>query len=164
MESTITKSLKELRRVVVGLRPPALDELGLNHALRQSLEDLKTDGLDCRFSEVGTPVRLSSSVEIAVYRIVQEALNNIRKHANATKVNLRLQFQEGKLVVEVRDNGKGFDLSQTLDSAISAGHLGLLGMKRRAEMLGGGISIKASEGKGTTVILSLPIQPRVKGG
>jgi signal transduction histidine kinase len=158
MESTIDKSLKELRRVLRGLRPPALDELGLDHALRQSLEELKTDGLDCQFSEAGTPVRLSSSVEIAVYRTVQEALTNIRKHANATKVNLRLQFKADKLSVEIRDNGNGFDLSHTLDSAISVGHMGLLGMKQRAETLGGDIIIKTREGTGTTIIMNFPIQ------
>ena len=162
LESTLTKSLKELRRVVIGLRPPALDELGLTHALRQGLEDLKTDGLDCRFSQVGTPFRLPSSMEIAAYRIVQEALTNIRRHANATKVNLRLQFQEDKLLVEVGDNGKGFDLSETLGRAISVGHMGLLGMKQRVETLGGDIKIKTSEGTGTTIILSLPIHPQVE--
>jgi len=162
MESTINKSLKELRRVVIGLRPPALDELGLTHALKQSLKELKADGLDCKFSEEGTPFRLPSSMEIAAYRIVQEALNNIRKHANATKVNLRLQFQEDKLLVEIHDNGKGFDYSQTLDSAISVGHVGLLGMKQRAEMLGGDIRIKTDEGKGTTITLILPIQSQVE--
>ncbi len=162
MESTIDKSLKELRRVLTGLRPPALDELGLSHALRQSLEELKTDGMDCHFSEVGTPVRLPSNAEITVYRAVQEALTNIRKHASATRVNLRLQFQTDKLLVEVRDNGKGFDLSHTLDSATSVRHMGLLGMKQRAEMLGGGIRIKTSEGDGTAIILSLPIQPQVE--
>ena len=164
MESTITKSLKELRRVVIGLRPPALDELGLSHALQQSLEDLRADGIDCAFSEVGTPLRLPSSMEIAVYRVVQEALTNIRKHANATKVNLNLQFQEEKLLVEIRDNGEGFDLSQTLDSAIAVGHVGLLGMKQRAEMLGGDISIKTGEGMGTVITLSLLIQPQAEEG
>ncbi|MBA7696867.1 hypothetical protein ES703_105520 [subsurface metagenome] len=164
MESTIDKSLKELRRVVTGLRPPALDELGLSHALRQSLEDLKTDGVDCQFSEVGTPVRLPSSTEIAVYRMVQEALTNVRKHADATKVNLRLQFQADKLLVEVRDNGRGFNLSQTLDSAISVGHMGMLGMKQRAETLGGDIKIKTGEEAGTTITLRLPIQPQIKEG
>ena len=164
MESTIDKSLKELRRVVTGLRPPALDELGLSHALRQSLEDLKTDGVDCQFSEVGTPVRLPSSTEIAVYRMVQEALTNVRKHADATKVNLRLQCQADKLLVEVRDNGRGFNLSQTLDSAISVGHMGMLGMKQRVEALGGDIKIKTSEGAGTTITLRLPIQPQIKEG
>ncbi len=164
VENTIDKSLKELRRVVIGLRPPALDELGLDHALRQSLEDLKSDGLICKFSEVGTRTRLSSSVEIAIYRLVQEALSNIRKHAHATKVNLRLQFRKDTLLVEIRDNGKGFDLSQTLDSAIAVGHMGLLGMKQRAEMLGGDIKIRTGEGAGTTLILSLPIQPQEEEG
>jgi len=156
MESTITKSLQELRRVVVGLRPPDLNELGLTHALQQSLDDLRTSGLDCKFSQVGTPIRLPSSMEITAYRVVQEALTNIRKHANATKINLRLQFQKDKLLVEIHDNGQGFDRSQTLGSAISVGHMGLLGMKQRAEMLGGDIKIKTDEGKGTTIILSLP--------
>jgi len=158
MESTIDRSLKELRRVLTGLRPPALDELGLNHALRQSLEELKAEGISCRFSEVGTPYRLPSTVEIAVYRAVQEALTNIRKHAGATKVNLRLQFQTDKFLVEVRDDGSGFDLSQTLDGAIAVGHIGLLGMKQRAEMLGGDVRIKTSEGAGTSITLSVPIQ------
>ena len=162
MESTIDKSLKELRRVLTGLRPPALDELGLVHALRQSLEDLRTDGIDCQFSEVGTPVRLPSSMEIAVYRIVQEALANVRKHADATKVNLRLRFQTGRLLVEVYDNGRGFDLSQTLDSAISVGRMGLLGMKERVGALGGDIRIKTGEWAGTTITLSLPIQPQME--
>ena len=163
MEGTIAKSLKELRRVVVGLRPPALDELGLTHALRQSLEDLKNEGVECKFSQEGTPVRLPSSMEIGVYRVVQEALTNIRKHAKATKVSLRLNYQADKLLVEIRDNGQGFDLSQTLTSAISVGHLGLLGMKQRAEMLGGDIQIKTNEGKGTTITLSLNTQSRVEG-
>ncbi|MDD4876922.1 MAG: sensor histidine kinase, partial [Dehalococcoidales bacterium] len=155
MENTIDKSLKELRRVLIGLRPPALDELGLSHAIRQNLEELKNDGIDPQFNETGTPIRLTSNVEIATYRIVQEALNNIRKHAKATIVNLNLQFQADKLLVEIRDNGRGFNLSQTLDSAISAGHMGLLGMQQRIETLGGNINIKSSE-KGTIITLSLP--------
>ena len=96
MYGTITKSLKELRRVVIGLRPPALDELGLTHALRKSVEDLRIDGLEGRFSEVGIPCRLPSSIEIAAYRVIQEALNNVRKHAGATKVDVRLEFLQRK--------------------------------------------------------------------
>ncbi len=162
MENTIDTSLKELRRIVIGLRPPVLDELGLTHALQLSLKDLKADGLNCRFIEIGEPGRLPSNVEITVYRAVQEALTNIRKHANATKVSLRLQYQPEKFLVEVRDNGRGFDLSQTLDSAISVGHMGLLGMKQRAETLGGGIKIKTSEDAGTTITLNFPIQSLVE--
>ena len=80
--------------MVRGLRPPALDELGLSHALRQSLEELKADGVDCQFIESGTPIRLLSSTEIAIYRLVQESLTNVRKHAKASRVRLRLQYQD----------------------------------------------------------------------
>ncbi|MDP2744704.1 MAG: histidine kinase [Dehalococcoidia bacterium] len=162
MESTIDKSLKELRRVVIGLRPPALDELGLSHALQQSLGDLKAEGLECEFSEDGKPARLPPNLEIAVYRAVQEALTNVRKHAGATKVSLRLQFNEDEFVVEIHDNGKGFDLSRTLGSAISVGHMGLLGMKQRAETLGGNIRIRTSKGAGTVITLSFPVRYEVR--
>jgi len=157
MEDTLNKSVKELRRVVIGLRPPALEELGLTHAVQQCLEELKADGVICRFNEVGTPIRLPLSVEIAVYRVVQETLTNIRKHANATRVNLTLHFHEDRLVVEIRDNGDGFDLQHTLSSAISVGHVGLLGMKQRTEMLGGEMKIKTREGSGTAVTMTFPI-------
>ena len=116
--------------------------------------------MDCKFSVVGTPFRLPSSMEIAVYRVVQETLSNVRKHAQASTVNLRLHFQENRLLVEIRDNGKGFDLNQTLDSAIRVGHMGLLGMKQRAEMLGGNVNIKTSEGVGTAITFSIPVLPQ----
>jgi len=79
-------------------------------------------------------------------------------------VTLRVQFREDTFLVEIRDNGKGFDLSQTLDSAIAVGHMGLLGMKQRAEMLGGNIKIKTGVGAGTTLTLSLPIQLQEEEG
>ncbi|MFC1874082.1 histidine kinase [Chloroflexota bacterium] len=158
MEQTVTKSLKELRRVVVGLRPPALDELGLTHALRQSLEELQSNDKDCRFTLKGQPFRLPSSMEITIYRVVQESLSNIRKHSEASKITLSLQFQKNLLTVEIGDNGKGFDLNNTLGSAIAVGHMGLLGMKQRAEMLGGDIKMRSKEGVGTTVTFSLPVQ------
>ena len=161
LDSTLTQSLKELRRVVIGLRPPALDELGLTHALRKSVEDLQADGLEGKFTEIGSPYRLPSSVEIAAYRVIQEALNNIRKHAGATKVNVRLQFMKEKLLVDINDNGKGFDLPRTMDRAGEVGNVGLVGMKQRAEMLGGDIKINTSE-DGTNIILTLPIQQPAK--
>jgi len=164
VEQTVDRSLKELRRVVVGLRPPALDELGLSHALRQSLEELKAGDVECRFSEEGVPVRLPSNTEIAIYRVVQEALSNVRKHAGATKVGLRIQFQPEEFRVEIRDNGKGFDLSRTLDSAVSVGHVGLAGMRQRVETLRGDIKIETSEGMGTSIILRFPVQSQTEEG
>ena len=162
MEGTVTKSLKELRRVVVGLRPPALDELGLTNAIRQSLDDLAADGIEGNYHQAGNPCRLPSSLEIAVYRVVQESLMNIRKHAKATKVALNLEFNTDEMNLEIHDNGQGFSLIQTLDSAISVGHLGLLGMKQRAEMLGGNMDIKTGDGNGTTVSFNFPVNSRIK--
>jgi signal transduction histidine kinase len=162
METTITKSLKELRRVVVGLRPPALDELGLTHAIRQSLDELTVDNIECKFSQEGIPFRLPSSIEIAVYRVVQEAMTNIRKHAGATSVSLDMEFRDDELIVEVNDDGHGFNLARTLNSAISVGHLGLLGMKQRVEMLGGNMNIRTSEGSGTTITYTFPVMSRTE--
>ncbi|MBN2074486.1 MAG: hypothetical protein JW762_02935 [Dehalococcoidales bacterium] len=162
MEGTVTKSLKELRRVVVGLRPPALDELGLTNAIKQSLDDLASDGIEGNYNQAGTPCRLPSSIEIAVYRVVQESLINIRKHARATKVALNLDFSSDEMNLEISDNGQGFNLTQTLGNAISVGHLGLLGMKQRAEMLGGNMNIKTGEGTGTTVSFNFPVNSRIK--
>lgn len=162
MEGTVTKSLKELRRVVVGLRPPALDELGLTNAIRQSLNDLAVDGIEGKYNQTGKPCKLPSSIEIAMYRVVQESLMNIRKHAKATKVALNVEFNSNEMNLEIRDNGQGFNLAQTLDSAISVGHLGLLGMKQRAEMLGGIMNIKTEKGTGTTVSFNFPVNSRIK--
>ncbi|GAG87143.1 unnamed protein product, partial [marine sediment metagenome] len=86
------------------------------------------------------------------YRVVQEALTNIRKHAKATKANVQLHFEPGTVSVKVSDNGKGFKL----DEANMAGHLGLLGMKERAEMLGGNLSVTSKPRSGTSIVLTFP--------
>ena len=100
VEGTVDESLKELRRVPAGLRPPTLDELGLTHALRQAVEGLQADGVNSHFETQGTAVRLQPSVEIAAYLIVQEALNNVRKHAGASQVTLRVDFWAENLRIE----------------------------------------------------------------
>jgi signal transduction histidine kinase len=162
VEETIDKSLTELRRVLVDLRPPSLDELGLSHSLHQSLTSISSDGLAGKFHEQGNHTRLDPSVEITVYRVVQEALNNIRKHAEATKVDLYLNYSEDNVIVKIKDNGIGFDLTDTINNAISVGSLGLLGMKQRVDMLGGIFNIQTRHGKGTTVTITLPLQPQME--
>jgi signal transduction histidine kinase len=157
IEGTVDQILKELRRVMAGLHPPALDELGLVHALRQAVEKLKNDGIACRVETKGTPVRLPLSIEIAVYRLVQEALTNVRKHSQATKVILRLNFRANDISIEIRDNGKGFDLPTTVSSLVLEEHMGLFGMKERASMLGGELKIETRPGAGTCVKLSCPV-------
>ncbi len=157
IEATIDTSLKELRQVMTGLHPPALDELGLVHTLRQALERLKPEGIAYHLDITGEPARLNPSTELAVYRVVQEAIHNVRKHSGASAVVLRLQFAPGNVMAEVSDNGKGFNLTQTMRSAVPVGHMGLLGMKERAAMLGGTLEIKTRHGAGTSICLMLPI-------
>ena len=162
VEETIDKSLTELRRVLVDLRPPSLDELGLSHSLRQSLNSISSDGLAGNFHEEGNHTRLEPNLEITVYRVVQEALNNIRKHAEATRVDLYLNYSDANIIVKIKDNGIGFDLTDTINNAISVGNLGLLGMKQRVDMLGGTINIQTRHGKGTTITLTLPLQLQIE--
>jgi len=159
IQAKLDRSVKEMRRLMAGLRPPILDELGLVHALRQVLDGLKPDGIAYDFKSNGDPVRLPASTEVAVYRVVQEALTNVRKHSEASAVTLRIRFEPEVLSVEVSDNGKGFNLSRTMSNGISLGHMGLLGMNERVTTLGGTLRTKTRPGAGTTISFTIPIAP-----
>ena len=157
IESTIDASVKELRRVLAGLRPPALEELGLPHALEKEVDGLKAEGIAGTLEVIGDPVRLSPPVEIATYRLVQEALNNVRRHSKATSVRVQLNFNGEQLIIRVSDNGVGFDVARSLSGAGSTGHLGILGMKQRAESLGGELRVDSRKGNGTRIVFQLPL-------
>jgi len=158
IKGLIEQSIKELRRVIVDLHPPALSKLGFLGAIQQNLEKFDEDtGITHSFRIEGHPLSLPPISEIAVYRVTQEALANVRKHAQATKVDVIARFQEDELCVAIRDNGKGFDLAQVLDKAHAAGNMGLLGIKDRAETLGGAIRIETEAGAGTTIYFTLPV-------
>lgn len=159
IEDTIDACIKELRRVLAGLRPPALEELGLGHAVSQDLKALETEGMVSHLEVVGEPRRLPPTVEIAAYRIIQEALNNLRKHAQASQVQVWLRFQDKELKIEIADNGRGFDVARTLDNAVSAGNMGLLGMRERASWLGGTVKMHSQPGVGTRLEILLPATP-----
>ncbi|MBI2865899.1 MAG: GAF domain-containing protein [Chloroflexi bacterium] len=157
LEGILDSSIKELRRILGGLRPPSLEELGLPGALRKELDDLEREGLSPHMEISGEPVPLSPPVEIAAYRIVQESLNNARRHSQASHVALYLHFGGGSLHVEVRDDGVGFDVPNTLRNAVSHGHLGLLGMKERVESLGGELHIASGDKGGTCIAFQVPV-------
>ena len=154
---SVEESIRELRRVLAGLRPPAIDELGLSHALKQATEDLGQIDVLSNFATRGSAVRLEPSMEISIYRIVQEALNNIRRHAQASKVDVQLKFQEDHLSIEITDDGKGFDVRQTIESSLSDNRMGLNGIKQRAEWLGGSVVFKSHKSRGTSVLVQLPL-------
>jgi PAS domain S-box-containing protein len=144
--------LENLHRLVVNLRPASLDHLGLVPALRQHAETMcNQHGLAIQFETIGNIDRLPGEMETAIYRIVQEALTNIIRHAQATRVDVLLDRRDHHLIVMVEDNGIGFD-----PRTLKISQLGVLGMRERADMLGGKITIESAAGKGSTVVLEVP--------
>jgi len=144
--------LENLHRLSMDLRPAALDHLGLVAALRQHAEMVSDlHKLPVQFAVVGSIERMGDETETAIYRIVQEALTNIVRHAQATRVDVLLERRGDNLVVVVEDNGVGIDQTHA-----HSDQLGVVGMHERAEMLGGQITIESAPGKGTTVYLEVP--------
>lgn len=145
--------LEGLHRLAVDLRPVSLDHMGLVAALRHYAQEVSAQhGLVVQFEAVGSIERLSADVETALYRVVQEALTNVIRHARATRADVLLEQRGDKLIVLVEDNGVGFDPTM----AKQAGHLGLFGIRERAEMLDGTLVLESSPDSGTTLILEVP--------
>jgi len=150
--------LQKLRYFSRDLRPSILDDLGLLPALEWLTEDLeKQSGMKANLRVVGTQQRLSPEVELLLFRIIQEAISNTRRHAEASKIEVCIEFDEGKVVAAVRDNGKGFELPRTLGELSRNGKLGLIGAEERARLLGGSLTVQSEPGKGTTVLIEVPV-------
>ena len=145
---------EDLHRLAADLRPAILDHAGLVPALRQHTATLAAEhGIEVRFEAAGIDgERLPPEVESAVFRIVQEALANTIRHARARRVEVLVERRDGHLVAIVEDDGVGFDLREVADG----GRLGLVGMRERAEMLGGKLTVETAPGAGTTVMLEVP--------
>ena len=107
--TTLKQSVGELRRIITDLRPPPLEKLGLVPALQQAMNALEESGITCHFKSCGEPTNLTPCEERSVFGIAQEALNNIRKHSEASSAHLHLQFQDDAVPVKVTDDGHGFN-------------------------------------------------------
>lgn len=151
----IRSTLAEIRRIIFDLRPMAIDDLGLVPALRGILDVVHEQyGLATEILVVGEERRTEDHVEIGIFRVAQEAINNIVKHARATSIRVRVEFAPAAVTVIVEDDGQGFDES-TVEPA--AGHFGLLGMRERIQLLDGNLTVKSRKGQGTKVLISAPI-------
>ena len=147
-----------LRHFSQDLRLPVLDDLGLLPALEWLIGNAKKAyGVKAELRVTGTQRRLSSEAEILIFRIAQEAVNNVGRHAEASYVEVTVEFYEDKIVVTVKDNGKGFELPRMLGELARIGKLGLAGMEERARLLGGNLRVQSEPGKGTTVVTSAPV-------
>jgi PAS domain S-box-containing protein len=152
---------QDLHRLAVNLRPASLDRYGLVPALEQLLNEFrKQTGLQAEFLAGGLgSERLPAEIETALYRIVQEATTNIARYAQAARVSVLVQRDGDRLQVIVEDDGRGFDV----DAALHSGRLGLLGMRERAEMLGGTLDIESRPGEGACILATVPARPAAAG-
>lgn len=153
-----SRALAEVRRTSRDLRPTVLDDLGLSPALQWLAEDLSSRS-DVRATSAieGRPRRLAAPVELALFRIAQEALRNVERHAAADSARLTLTFAAEETRVEVVDDGRGFEVPDRLDALARSGRLGTIGMRERAELVGGTFRLDAAPGRGTTVEAVVPI-------
>ncbi len=150
----------EVHDIALSLRPTALDDLGLAPVIENYAEEWsERNHIPVDYQAANVPENLlSMESRITVYRMIQEALNNVAKHAHAQQVSLILEKIPEFLTVIVEDDGCGFDVETILNQNSSKGRLGLLGMRERAELIGGTLSIESDPGNGTTVFLRVPLQ------
>lgn len=153
LETMTNGVLENLHRLAMNLRPVALDHIGLVAALEQMAEERYSEQVTIQFKAIGFKrERLPRDMETALYRIVQEALTNVVRHAQASNVGILLEKTENRVKVFVEDNGIGFNPDQSGDRI----RLGLVGMRERAEMFGGTLTIESSPGTGTSIIVEVP--------
>ncbi len=153
----VDRLVQRVRDLSLDLRPPLLEELGLSTALRSYLEtQAGRSGLEIPL-EIGTGVEgLPRAIETHAFRVVQEAVTNVIRHAAASRVHVRLERRGDDLLLAVRDDGRGFDVTRAMDSSPGRA-LGLLGMHERVRSLGGEIAIDSRSGRGTEVRASIPL-------
>jgi signal transduction histidine kinase len=160
LEDLAEKTIDNLRRVTRALRPIYLEDLGLLAALEMLAREVaQATEIQVEFAASGSERRLSSTVELALYRIAQEALNNTVRHAQASRAVVKLSFTDHldqAVLLEVSDNGRGFDPPKSPADFAPGGHFGLLGIHERVELIGARLEISSSQGKGTRISVHLP--------
>ena len=156
---------QEVHTLAWELRHTALDEWGLHTALSNYLEEWSERcGIAVDFHSNGLiQQRLPPYVETTVYRIVQEALTNVLKHAAARRVSLLLENRQDRLLVIVEDDGRGFNVEALMNESDSSRRLGLIGMQERVTLVGGTLNIESTPGAGTTVFVHIPQLPNEEG-
>jgi two-component system, NarL family, sensor histidine kinase DegS len=154
LKKMVRSALYEVRRIIYDLRPMALDDLGLIPTLKKYLSTIEeyNHGTSIQFMNIGLDIRLPSKYEVALFRLVQECVQNALKHAESTHIQVKVEVKKDKITVVVKDNGKGFDkeLQKT-------GSFGIMGMKERVDLLEGDITIDSKIGTGTVVIVQVPL-------
>ncbi|MFV1990939.1 MAG: sensor histidine kinase [Acidimicrobiales bacterium] len=151
---TMRDTLKSVRRFSRDLRPAVLDDLGLLAAIEMVVEDTSSRlSVGANLNVLGDPRRVNRTIELALFRIAQEALRNVERHSHATSATVRLAFDDDEIQLSVSDNGCGFSPPRNLSQLTRRGSLGLLGMKERAELVGGRFELRSSPEHGSEVTI-----------
>ncbi len=155
LKKMVRNALYEVRRIIYDLRPMALDDLGLVPTLKKYLQTIEEYHSDTKISFVsmGNEKRLPAKFEVALFRLVQESVQNAIKHAEAREIKVKLELTRNSISVVVKDDGKGFDMNMDKPESF-----GILGMKERVELLQGQLSIDSKVGRGTIVIIQVPLE------
>jgi len=155
LKTLVRSNLQDIRRIIFDLRPMALDDLGIVPAISKYLNNFQENyGIKCELLIEGREKRLLPALEVALFRLVQEGMTNVAKHAQSEKVDISLIYQEDWTIARIQDYGKGFEVSFALSTP--GEHFGLIGMRERVEMFSGHFSIQSILGKGTMIELSIP--------
>lgn len=157
-------SIQDIRRLIYDLRPAVLDELGLVAALREYVARYRKEhNLEVALSLPDGNGRLPAPLETALFRIIQEALANVARHARARRVQVSLEWDDRQVCVRIADDGQGFDLEEALARARQGGHLGLWSMRERVTQLCGRLNVQSASGQGTALTVLVPIQAEAIG-
>jgi signal transduction histidine kinase len=151
---SIDGAINSVRRIATELRPAVLDTLGLTAAIEWQAKDFQDrTGIKCKLDAMEDDIQLDDETATTVFRIFQESLTNVARHANATEVGVGVERMDGRLIMQIEDNGKGLD-----PSALQGRHsLGIIGMQERVRLLNGELTIEGRDGLGTTVRVEVPI-------
>jgi len=156
LQKLVRYSLQDIRKIIFDLRPMVLDDLGLAPAVKRYVTEMKEQyNLPVEFLSFGTERRLDNSIEVSLFRIIQEALSNIRKHARARQALVKMEFLTKKINIQIKDNGQGFDL-KIINNSERKGY-GLISMRERVQLLAGEMVISTAPGQGTSISISVPL-------
>ncbi|KAB7706599.1 histidine kinase [Bacillus aerolatus] len=158
LKQMVRSALYEVRRIIYDLRPMALDDLGLVPTIKKYLATVEEhiqslkQSTKINFKNMGSERRLPSKLEVALFRLIQESVQNALKHSQATAITVKLEIKEHNVLAVIKDNGRGFDVREKKTSSF-----GIMGMKERLELLEGDLSIQSRPSEGTLVIIRVPI-------
>lgn len=155
LKSLVRENLQDIRRIIFDLRPVRIDNKGIIETIKNYIHNYeKNYGIRCSLMIEGTEINLNPSIELALFRLVQEGVTNVAKHAESPRCEIFLQFQDDWIMGKIIDYGKGFDTQAVLD--YPGEHYGLIGVKERVEMYSGKFSITSQYGKGTVFEFGIP--------